>query len=139
MSSFEIDLAKFGQKAVNNASRFVRKVAFDMHRGCAERCPVDTGRAKANMQLNVGRNPGNVTEQKDNTPKGQVGAANIAAAQSGIARFRLGDEITIYNNVEYIVSLEYGSSRQAPEGMFRISFQDVVNNLGATAREVSRG
>jgi len=34
----------------------------------------------------------------------------------------------IYNNVEYIVPLEYGHSRQqAPQGMVRVSIADIVN------------
>ncbi len=33
----------------------------------------------------------------------------------------------IYNNVEYIVPLEYGHSKQAPQGMVRVSIADIVN------------
>ena len=134
MSSFEIDLAKFGKKAVNNASQFVRKVGFDMHSRIVQRMPKDTGRATANQQININSLPsGSVLEfDKD-------GNSTISKGEQVLATFNLGDTIFLYNNVEYIVPLEYGSSRQAPEGMFRISFQDVVNNLGATAREVSRG
>ncbi len=37
-------------------------------------------------------------------------------------------EVTwIYNNVEYIVPLEYGHSQQAPNGMVRLSIADIVN------------
>lgn len=38
------------------------------------------------------------------------------------------DHSMIYNNVEYIVPLEYGHSRQqAPQGMVRVSIADIVN------------
>jgi len=37
----------------------------------------------------------------------------------GLSEF--GTTQMVFNNVEYIVKLEYGSSRQAPEGMARIT------------------
>jgi hypothetical protein len=34
--------------------------------------------------------------------------------------------------VEYILALEYGhSKKQAPQGMFRITFEEIVQHLGA--------
>ena len=135
MSSFEIDLAKFGQKAVNNASQFVRKVGFDMHSRIVQRMPKDTGRATANQQININSLPSGSVLAFD-----KDGNSTISKGEQVLETFNLGDTIFLYNNVEYIVPLEfYSHSKQAPEGMFRISFQEVINNLGATAREVSRG
>lgn len=47
-------------------------------------------------------------------------------ARSGWERFppgtsEFGTTQWVFNNVDYIVKLEYGSSRQAPEGMARIT------------------
>jgi hypothetical protein len=50
-----------------------------------------------------------------------------------LAQFKLGDTVFIYNNVEYILALEFGSSKQAPAGMFRISFEEIVQHLGGVA------
>jgi hypothetical protein len=130
MSSFSVDLAKFGQKAIDNSEKIVRKIAFDMHRKIVERTPVDTGRAKANNQISVGSVPSSTTESKDTTPLGQAGAGTLSAANISADKFKLGDTIFLYNNVEYILSLEYGHSKQAPAGMFRITFEEVVQHLG---------
>ena len=123
MSSFELDLAKFGQKALDNAEQVVRKISLDMHSRIVERTPVDTGRAKAGTHISINMQP--------------IGESG--PGEHGISPFKLGDTVIIYNNVEYIVPLEYGHSKQAPQGMFRISFNDVVTHLGATIRSVARG
>ena len=123
MSSFELDLARFGQKALGNAEKVVRKISLDMHSRIVERTPVDTGRAKAGTHISINTQP----------------AGENGPGESGINPFKLGDTVIIYNNVEYIVPLEYGHSKQAPQGMFRISFNEVVMHLGATLRSVARG
>jgi hypothetical protein len=126
--SFSLDLAKFGQKAVDNAEKVTRKIAFDMYKLIVRRMPVKDGRAKANTQISINSLPENSIMEFDKS-----GSATISRAGTVINNFKLGDTIFIYNNVEYIVPLEYGLSKQAPGGMFRISFEEIVQDLGATA------
>ena len=139
MSSFELDLAKFGQKALGNAEKTIRVFALKMHQRIVERTPVDTGRAKANNMVSIHNNPGATTEEKDSTPLNQHDPRTLARAMSDSSSFKLGDTIIIYNNVEYIVPLEYGYSNQAPAGMFRTSFNEAVTQFDATVRESTRG
>jgi len=128
MSSFSVDLAKFGQKAIDNSEEIVRKIAFDMHSRIVKRMPVDTGRARANTQISLHNLPSNATLETDKS-----GNATIAFGNRELSQFKLGDTVFIYNNVEYILSLEFGSSKQAPAGMFRISFDEIVQHLGGVA------
>jgi hypothetical protein len=64
-------------------------------------------------------------------------------ARSGWERFPPGPSEPgtpqwVFNNVEYIVKLEYGSSRQAPEGMARITAAESQGRLdGVVARVVT--
>lgn len=61
-------------------------------------------------------------------------------ARSGWERFppglsEFGTTQWVFNNVEYILLLEYGSSRQAPEGMARITAAESQDRLdGVVAR-----
>lgn len=126
MTSFSLDLAKFGQKAVNNAEKIVRKIGFDMHSRIVQRMPVDTGRAKANQQISINSLPSGSVLEFDKS-----GNAAISKGNRALANFKLGDTIFLYNNVEYIIPLEYGHSKQAPQGMFRITFEEIVQHLGA--------
>lgn len=133
MKSFSLDISKFGKKAVANADKFCKKVVFDMHRMLVERTPVDTGRAKANNQVAINNMPLESVLEFDKT-----GHATIRNGQAVMQNFKLGDTVFIYNNVSYIVPLEfYGHSKQAPNGMFRITFNEIVTQLGATAREIN--
>lgn len=125
MSTFSVDLAKFGQKAVDNAEKIIRKTAFDLHARIVKRMPVDTGRARANTQISLHNLPSDSTLKVD-----KKGNATIASGSRELSKFKLGDTVFIYNNVEYILSLEFGSSKQAPQGMFRISFEEIVQHLG---------
>ena len=125
MSTFTLDLSKFGAKAVANAEKVARKIGLDMHSRIVERMPVDTGRARANTGIAVGGNPGTKTDSTG-MPTANVGG------------FKLGDSITIFNNVEYIIPLEYHAhSKQAPNGMFRITFNEIASQVGAYAAEVN--
>ena len=57
MSRFAVDLARFGQRALDNADKIMRKIAFDMHSRIVMRMPVDTGRARANTQISINSLP----------------------------------------------------------------------------------
>ncbi len=128
MSTFSVDLAKFGYKAVNNAEKIVRKIVFDMHSRIVKRMPVDTGRARANTQISIHNLPYHSVLKTDKS-----GNATISSGGQEVARFNLGDTVFIYNNVEYVLALEFGYSKQAPAGMFRISFDEIVQHLGGVA------
>ena len=128
MTSFSLDLAKFGQKAIDNGEKIVRKIAFDMHSRIVMRMPRDTGRATANQQISINTLPSGSILEFDKS-----GNSTISNGGATLARFKLGDTIFLYNNVEYIIPLEYGHSKQAPSGMFRISFEEIVQHLGAKA------
>lgn len=133
MKSFSLDISKFGKKALANADKFCKKVVFDMHRMIVERTPVDTGRAKANTQIAINNMPLESVLEFDKN-----GQATIRKGQMIMQNFKLGDTVFIYNNVSYIIPLEfYEHSKQAPNGMFRITFNEIVTHLGATANEIN--
>ncbi len=59
-------------------------------------------------------------------------------AKAGWALDARPEMTIIYNNVEYIVPLEYGHSKQAPQGMVRVSIADIVNAWPNLVTEVRR-
>lgn len=133
MSTFTLDLSKFGEKAVANAELVARKIALDMHSRIVERSPVDTGRFRANNSIAIGSNPGTSSMDTDKS-----GAATKSKAESAIQGFEIGQVAILYNNLQYATKLEMGHSKQAPSGVYRLSFQEVASNVGAYAREVNR-
>lgn len=132
MSSFAADLTKFVKKANGNIDKVVQKVGFDLARGVIKRTPVDTGRARANWQVGETM-PAFAIDAKDNT---QTGSRAIKSAKDVIKHIKAGGVFYIANNVEYIRELEYGSSKQAPQGMMRITVKMYHQYLANAVRSL---
>lgn len=111
-----------GKRVEENADALVRKVAVAVDTAVVLATPVDTGRARANWQVELGEvsNDSEVTS----FPEGKGGDSGAAAAMQAInagknqintyaSRFK---EIHIYNNLPYIQRLNDGYSAQAPAG-----------------------
>lgn len=100
--------------------------------------PVDTGLFRGNWQLTVDEETSGVLARED-----QTGDSTVAAIASKANKLTAGQVAYILNHVEYGYDLEYGTyngptakvteegfSRQAPEGMVRVTasrFTSIVN------------
>ena len=107
------------------AGAIVRKAALAADQVAVTSTPVDTGRARANWVVSF-RVPSRAQPVKPNkegkitNPEGRA----LAQGRSTIERWRPGSgTIWISNNVPYIVELDNGSSRQAPNGMSAAAIQ----------------
>lgn len=129
MGSFTQGLINFKVKTEKQASQVVRKLVLDMFaKLIVTPWPVETGRSKANNQISLNDLPTTavLTLDKD-------GSATIAVGLQVLSSFKLGDTIFLYNNVEYALALEYGHSKQAPAGCYRIAVQNVIATYGGGA------
>ncbi len=132
MGSFANDLKKFREKTEKTAELVCTKIIFDLYRRVVRRSPVDTGRFRANNQISLNDLPStSVFEFKKNQ------AVTIRDGEAVLASFSLGDTAFIYNNVAYALALEYGSSKQAPQGMYRISYQELLTHLKGVIRRAT--
>lgn len=87
--------------------------------------PVDTGRFKGNWQLSIDSTTSASLLRED--PDGYATLADMA---SKVNSFTAGQIAYLQNHVLYGHDLEYGSSKQAPDGVVRITamrFQRIVN------------
>ena len=114
---FAIDLKRFGEKAEANVERIFQKVALDLFRGVVMSTPVDTGRARGNWQVTLGA-PASGEVNVTGSALG-VGAASVAHGAETVKRAKGDVSIFLTNNLPYIRALEYGHSKQAPNGMVR--------------------
>ncbi len=119
-------------KMVENVDALVRRVALAVDTAVVLRTPVDTGRARANWQVNIG-SPA-VGEVATPGSPDQGSATALTAAQSTIATYKGQGNIHITNNVPYIGKLNEGHSRQAPAG-----FVEAAVVAGIEAIDTSRG
>lgn len=133
MGSFTEDLKRFGAKTEKAISMVVRKIVLDVHRRVVMRSPVDVGRFRANNQISLNDLPSSSTLAFDKN-----GAATIRKGEVVMATFDLGDTVFIYNNVAYALPIEYGHSKRAPGGVYRISIQDILTHINKYAREAKQ-
>ena len=85
--------------------------------------PVKTGRARGNWQIGIGNDPISELDRK-----GYVGEEELPKLD------KLDGDETIYisNNLPYIRALEYGHSKQAPQGMVGVT----VSHLKSTVERI---
>jgi serine protease inhibitor len=95
--------------------------------------PVDTGRFKGNWQLGIDQTTSESLIRYD-----QEGFATLSEMAQKVNSFTAGQIAYIQNHVLYGYDLEYGSSKQAPDGVVRITaqrFTRIVNEAVALHRE----
>lgn len=124
--AFALDLKKFGQVTRQQARVIFQKIALDLDTAVVLATPVDEGRARGNWfpSINVPSN------EIDMAAADKSGSGAIAALESTVARADLGDTIWQTNNLPYILPLENGWSKQAPEGMVDENLNRIAAQFG---------
>lgn len=108
--TFTTDLAKFREEAPKAADQVRRKIILDLFSNIVRDTPVDTGRARGNWQTTVSAPAADTLERFGE-------AASLADIPDNISG---PDGTTVMaNNLPYAERLEYGWSKQQPEGMVR--------------------
>ena len=111
----------FGVEVLRDADQFTKKITGEMLQQVVLRSPVDTGAFRGNHRVGIGALDPNANKADTSSPL-QKGLATI---QSGGG---LGKLVYISNSLPYAIRLENGwSEKQAPLGVYSISFMNVVN------------
>ena len=116
MSNFTLDMSRFANKSIGEIEQVVRKTAIDLTTSIIKSTPVDTGRARANWFVSF-------EDAIDNTTEDTNSAKALSNATNTLLKGKIGKYIYIQNNLDYIVKLEYGASKQAPAGIVRVNIE----------------
>ena len=130
--SFSLDLSKFSKLTENKMEKVVKKVFIGLSADIIKDTPVLSGRARMNWFPAINKYSDTSTDSID-----KVGVTAINRATSKANQYRLGDTITLSNNLPYAMRLEYGWSKKAPAGMVRLNvarFQQWVDKEARKAR-----
>lgn len=127
---FSTALTKAGQEAGEIALQFQKRLALEGLRRVVQRTPVDTGRARGGWQVAAIAND---AAGGDPDPSG---SSTVSAGLSIIDAITIPfGTIVIFNNVEYIVFLEEGSSQQAPQGMVALTIAELEQIVASAGFE----
>ena len=120
-ATFEAQLKEFSDVLLPEYQTvFVKKISMELLKKLINKSPVDTGRFRGAWV--VGRNTPDRSEPDNPDP---TGIATEIKGISDIGAIREGDIVYISNNLDYALMLEYGWSKQAPQGMAAISLNEI--------------
>jgi hypothetical protein len=128
---FADKISQFAEKTNVRASVIFRKIGLSVAASLIQKSPVDTGRFRGNWMLGIGQPDSQTIEITD--VDGNQSQARIA---NGIQNVFLGDAIYITNALPYAIPLEYGWSKQAPNGMVRLTVAEWSSHVGNAIRGV---
>ncbi len=127
VADFSLQLGKVAKILDLRLEAVIKKVAFDLHADITFKTPVDTGRARASWNLSVGspspETPAPVAKKGETVPLTVIDPSALDGANLRT------EPIYITSNLDYVQYLEGGSSKQAPEGMVRLSVMATVAEL----------
>lgn len=142
--TFQRNMSKRAKNVSLNADQVVRKCALAVDGAVVIATPVDTGRARANWQVELNAPAQGTREPFSEGKEGSTGGANARAAieegKKTIADYK-GDapnaSIHITNNLAYIGRLNDGYSAQAPSGFVEKAVMVGVNAIKRFAGKIA--
>lgn len=143
LAGFNTFLRRLRGRTQRGAALLVQKVALDALYRIILRNPVRTGRSRAAWTLYP--EAAGVPSPAPTIPAGVTAAEASAGQAEGRALGRYREMLSgprpfveIVNGVWYVVGLEYGMSRQAPQGMVRVSLAEIRAALAAPGLALTR-
>ncbi len=125
INEFDRDLRYFAEVLVpQELHKIVQKLALEVLRRIVLRTPVDTGRARGNWMVAVNQVPQGIIKI-DKLSREQATAFALNSGVPVIERSKPFTSISVANNLPYIGVLEFGGSKQAPQGMVRVTLADI--------------
>lgn len=128
LAEFERKLDEFSTTlTVEQLPAFLKKIVLQLLERSAMRTPVDTGRAVGGFQISFGsptdKQSGiqGAKNRKPETARRMV----IDKALKELSKLKLGENIYMVNNVEYILHIENGTEKVAAVAMVKRALQEL--------------
>lgn len=103
---------------------FQKKLSLEALRKLVLLTPVDTGRARGGWILQVGAPSRWIPGKQNVDPDGE---STVMTGRQFLEELQPFGAVFISNNVEYILHLEHGTSKQAPQGMLKLTVHALLS------------
>jgi hypothetical protein len=121
-----LDITRIIKKAKGNTDIVMRKITLELFTRVILKSPVDTGRFRNNWVMATGTYSNETTEATDKSGSRAIG---VVASKVSTMKFD-GKLIYLTNSLPYAIELERGSSKQAPQGMVRLTAMEIISKYG---------
>lgn len=122
MGTFASGIAGYAKRTGLSIDNAVIAVCAKASTEIIKKTPVDTGRAIGAWVATIDAIDSYIAEG--------IRTEDSALAQALIkAKLAVGHNFYLTNNLPYILKLEYGSSKQAPQGMVRLTVAQISEDL----------
>lgn len=119
---FQRELDKFKKVPVELATDVMKKVSFDLFAELQNHTPEDTRRAKGGWNVTVDGPP------SDWKPPKGMGSYQLQTMNQG-GKIKFDSTVNLSNNVEYIIPLDEGHSKQRPDGIVKPAIARITLQL----------
>lgn len=114
---------QFTKQVIQDSNEHLRKVSGEMLQGVIMASPVMDGTFRGNHRVAVnGFDDTSDLNVENTSPKGTLDIKTYNDGLGKITGAKIGDFISIQNNLPYAVRLENGYSKQAPTGIYSLTF-----------------
>jgi len=100
----------------------IRKIGLELLKKLIDKTPVDTGHLRHNWQVTI-----NTQTDTELAGEDTGGIATFNRERVKLTNLGTGPLVVFQNPAPYAERIETGTSKQAPQGMVRISLQEVAN------------
>ena len=121
MGSFADELGAQIKAAQDKLDALPGKIALELLASVVRKSPVDTGLFRSSWRVSM--------NSVDATVSAIATLDALAAGREMLRTFRTADTIYITNSLEYARKLEYGWSKQAPQGMVRLTVAELPDSI----------
>lgn len=131
VKQFNREISRFAKKLVPEKVKLLQKrIVLDILHRIIEKTPIDTGRAGFNWQVTIGTKASGTIdisgEGSSGAKRREISKEVMAKCRKALAKLKPFDIVYITNNVNYIVYLEGGSSKQAAHGMVAVTLEEIM-------------
>ena len=110
-------------KILQESESHLKKVTTEMLQGVITASPVMDGTFRGNHRVSID----NEDKTADQSVNDLSGTQTLAEGTKEILKAKLGNVVYLQNNLPYAVRLENGHSKQAPLGIYSLTFQRVAS------------
>lgn len=135
------DIENLSKRTMAKIHKVMKVATMELFKSVIMMTPVDTGRARGNWQCTMTRPADGIIDSE------QSEEATIAKMMEVTLKSSIRNGIFLTNNLPYIQKLEYGGygdgpktqggySKQAPQGMVRVSLKRIQEDLKEIIQDI---